>query len=65
MSHRLKPTEMESSVSDQEANDTPEKKQEPYAKPKLHTHEPLRDLTGGGPFGPIPFPSPPTPKPDD
>lgn len=48
-------------MSDQEAKDTPEEdeKQQPYAKPKLHTHEPLRDLTGGGPYGPNPTPQVP------
>lgn len=45
-------------MSDQEAKGTPKKEQTPYAKPKLHTHEPLRDLTGTGPLGSEPTPQP-------
>lgn len=36
-------------MSDQEKKDNPEGEKQPYEKPKLHTHEPLRNLTGGGP----------------
>ncbi len=44
-------------MSQQDAKDTPAEEQQPYAKTKLHTHEPLRDLTGTGPY------SQPTPQP--
>ena len=37
-------------MSDQEQKDRPEEEQPPYSKPKVHTHEPLRDLTGRGPL---------------
>ena len=37
-------------MSEQKEKEQPEDEKEPYAKPKLHTHEPLRNLTGGGPF---------------
>ena len=37
-------------MSDQPEKVQSEDEQEEYAKPKVHTHEPLRDLTGSGPY---------------
>ena len=37
-------------MSEQSEKAQPEEGQEEYAKPKVHTHEPLRDLTGSGPY---------------
>ncbi len=47
-------------MSDQEKKDNPEDEKQSYEKPNLHTHDPLRDLTGGGPLGgPPPTTGPP------
>ena len=46
-------------MSDQPEKENPEEEENQYKKPTLHTHEPLRNLTGGGPFD-SPSPQPPT-----
>jgi hypothetical protein len=40
----------ETVMSEQPEKENLEEREEQYAKPKLHTHEPLRNLTGTGPY---------------
>ena len=38
-------------------NQQGQKKKDPYIKPTVHTHEPLRNVTAGGPNGVTPAPT--------